>query len=80
MQKSQIQGMIQYALAYRVLLNIAVYMLLLTPQLKVLDALLVMPGTSKNQTIKQTYDDFICHAGTVLAELVLIFSSLKKPK
>ena len=27
-QKSQIQGMIQYALAYRVLLNIAVYMLL----------------------------------------------------
>ena len=27
-QKSQIQGMIQYALAYRVLLNIAVYILL----------------------------------------------------
>ena len=29
-----------------------------------------MPGVSKNQTIKQTYDDFICHAGTALAELV----------
>ena len=24
----------------------------------------------KNQTVKQTYDDFICHAGTALAELV----------
>ena len=28
----------------------------------VLDALLVMPGTSKNQTLKQTYDDFIIYA------------------
>ena len=28
-----------------------------------------MPGV-KNQTVKQTYDDFICYAGTALAELV----------
>ena len=35
----------------------------------VLDALPVVPGV-KNQTVKQTNDDSICYAGTVLAELV----------
>ena len=30
---------------------------------------LCMPGVKK-QTVKRTYDDLICYAGTVLAELV----------
>ena len=38
----------------------------------------VVPGV-KNQTMKQTYDDPTCYAGTALTELVF-FSSLEKAK
>ena len=45
----------------------------------VVDARPVVPGV-KNQTVKQTYDDSICYAGTALTAGTGFFTSLKKPK